>query len=336
MPKPSRVPLIEHLPLPAPFSVHMFPSYYCNFSCNYCVHGLNKTQQQKAHFQKQFMPMAVFQKAIDGLSGFTTRPKAIIFAGHGEPLTNPALADMVRYAKEKDAAERVEIVTNGSLLTHDLSDQLIAAGLDRLRVSLQGLNADDYSRVCGVSIDYSAFISNLAYFYENKKQTDVFIKIIDIAMGKDGNEEHFHALFDSICDTAAIEYLFPFIDQIDHETLGGALVNTKHGDAGAAKVDICAMPFYMQVVLPNGNVTGCCAIQPPVVYGDINERTLAEMWSNDAHTRFLQTQIVGREANPVCCSCTVPDYGMQQGDYLDKHKERLAQMYAACESVYAK
>jgi len=280
--------------------------------------------------------MAVFQKAIDGLSGFTTRPKAIIFAGHGEPLTNPALADMVRYAKEKDAAERVEIVTNGSLLTHDLSDQLIAAGLDRLRVSLQGLNADDYSRVCGVSIDYSAFISNLAYFYENKKQTDVFIKIIDIAMGKDGNEEHFHALFDSICDTAAIEYLFPFIDQIDHETLGGALVNTKHGDAGAAKVDICAMPFYMQVVLPNGNVTGCCAIQPPVVYGDINERTLAEMWSNDAHTRFLQTQIVGREANPVCCSCTVPDYGMQQGDYLDKHKERLAQMYAACESVYAK
>jgi radical SAM protein with 4Fe4S-binding SPASM domain len=328
MPIPPRVPLIEHLPLAAPFSVHIFSSYYCNFSCNYCIHGLNKAQQQKAHFQKQSMSIEIFQKAIDGISGFATRPKAIIFAGHGEPLTNPVLAEMVRYAKEKDVVERVEIVTNGSLLTPVLSAQLIAAGLDRLRVSLQGLNADDYKRVCGIPVDFSALMSNLAYFYKNKGNTDVFVKIIDIAMGNDGSEEQFHELFDSICDTAAIEYLFPFIDQIDHKTLGGALANTKHGDASARRVDICAMPFYMQVVLPNGDVTGCCAIQPPAVFGNVNETPLAKIWNSDAHICFLRAQIAGRKASHVCSGCTVPDYGMQQGDHLDIYKENLEQMYA--------
>ncbi|ACL22181.1 Radical SAM domain protein [Desulfitobacterium hafniense DCB-2] len=324
---PVRVPLIEHLPLATPFAVHMFTSYYCNFKCRYCIHSLDKEEQDKLRFKKQTMPMEIFQKTVDDLQAFPSQVKAMIFAGHGEPLTHPAIADMISYAKLHNAAERVEIVSNGSLLTPSLSDKLIEAKLDRLRISLQGLNEEDYLRVCGTKINFSEFVSYLEYFFRHKQHTDTFIKIIDIALNNPTGSKQFHTIFDSICDTAAIEYLFPFIDQIDHKELSGELQNTKHGDGKAMHVDICAMPFYMLVVLPNGDVTGCCAIQPPVIFGNVMKKTLLEIWNSEERNELLVTQILGRAANPVCKNCTVPDYGMQQGDYLDEYRAQLLRIF---------
>ena len=40
--------------------------------------------------------------------------------------------------------DKVEIVTNGILLTKEMSDRLINSGLDRLRISLQGLDEEKY------------------------------------------------------------------------------------------------------------------------------------------------------------------------------------------------
>ena len=64
-------------------------------------------------------------------------------------------------AKETGITDRTEIVTNGSLLTHKLSDALIHAGLDRLRVSLQGVTAEQYQKTCGAAIDFDRFVEQL-------------------------------------------------------------------------------------------------------------------------------------------------------------------------------
>ena len=74
------------------------------------------------------------------------------------------LPQVIRYIKEHNWAERIELITNGSLLTHDLSDQLIEAGLTRLIVSVQGINTKTYRDVCGYDIDYPRFINELKYF----------------------------------------------------------------------------------------------------------------------------------------------------------------------------
>ena len=49
----------------------------------------------------------------------------------------------------QQVAGRLEIVTNGILLTHELSDKLIDAGLKRLRISGNGLCSADYEKHCG-------------------------------------------------------------------------------------------------------------------------------------------------------------------------------------------
>jgi radical SAM protein with 4Fe4S-binding SPASM domain len=282
-------------------------------------------KQAEIGFIKQSMPFEVFAKVVDDLAALPRKPKVLMFDGHGEPLTHPRIADMVRYAKRRNAAERIEIVTNGSLLTNELSDNLIDAGLDRMRVSLQGCGAAAYERVCGVRLNFDELIDNLRYFYRRKANTDLYVKIIDIAL--DVSKESFHALFDPISDTATIEHLFPNIQQIDHSAMGSELKYAKDNNAYARRVDICPMPFYMAVVLPNGDITGCCYIEPPVAFGNIVKNSLGQIWNDDDRREFLKLQISGRGSNKICKNCKSPDYGAQEGDFLDGHREWISKMF---------
>jgi len=326
MPVPERVELYRILPLDTPLSLHVFPIHRCNFRCTYCLHSLPGETLQSMGFKKEILPFSVFQRAIDDMRTFSKPLKSLIFAGHGEPLLHPDIARMVAYAKEKQVAERVEIVTNGSLLTNDLSDDLISAGLDRLRISVQGVNADIYHMVAGVKIDLNQYISNIRYFYENKNNTDVYIKIIDMALKSDEDEKRFYQLFKSVSDTAAIEYTIPFVNEIDLSEKT-PLKRAKQGHM-PQEVQICPMPFYQMVLLPSGNITGCCAVKPPVVYGSVENASLKDMWENNIRSDFIFTQLTNRWKNSVCRECSVPMYGLQTGDYLDPYKQLLLERYS--------
>jgi MoaA/NifB/PqqE/SkfB family radical SAM enzyme len=278
-------------------------------------------------FVKQNMSFETYERAVSEFTKQPTPLKALIFAGHGEPLTHPRIADMVKLAKQHNIAERVEIVTNGSLLTREMSDALIEAGLDRMRISLQGCDADAYKRVCGVDVDFNEFVGNNEYFYQQKRETDLYVKIIDIALDEQNDAEKFHKIFDGISDTAVVEHLYPFIRLIDHGTLGGDLTLGKDTEQKAMSVNICAMPFYMAVIMPGGDVGGCCAVEAPVIFGNILRESFSEIWNGDTRREFLRLQIGGRRRNKCCAVCNSPDYGTHDADYLDKDSDKLINLF---------
>ena len=320
----QRVALHEHLPLKQPFSLHIYPSFYCNFKCGYCLHSLDAAALEKKGFRRQYMDFDLYRKAVDDVAAQGWHLKAMIFAGHGEPLLHKEIAEMVAYAKGAGITDRTEIVTNGSLLTHELPDALIAAGLDRLRVSIQGVNEEAYRDTSGVSIDFDQLVERLGYFYEHKTVTDVYIKIIDVALKESGDQARFQELFRPIADTAAIEYAIPFVPEIDLGHLSG---NNKQGcDVHAA---ICSMPFYMLVLYPNGDVLPCCSTEIPTVFGNVALQSLGEIWTGRPRTEFLLRQLDGAGTVPVCRECSVPAFGLQEGDSLEGHQARLKRAYQA-------
>ena len=323
----TRTQLHQQLPLKTPFSIHMFVSYFCNFSCKYCLQALSDEALQAKSFYKQFMDFELYKKAVDDMVEFDEKVKALIFAGHGEPLLHKDIARMVAYAKEKQVAQRVEIVTNGSLLTNSLADDLIEAGLDRLRISVQGVNAASYEETMGRQFDFSKFIERLTYFYQKKTHTEVYCKIIDVAMKSRGEEEQFRKIFTPISDEIAIEYEIPFVKEVDNSSFKEDFSCNKQGDkVSGAKV--CSMPFYMMVVTPNGDVVPCCSTDIPLVYGNIKEKTLPEIWKSPMIKGFCRVQLLGnREKHPVCSVCSVPQFGLQSGDYLDEYAEDLLDKY---------
>jgi MoaA/NifB/PqqE/SkfB family radical SAM enzyme len=85
----------------------------------------------------------------------------VFFGGFGEPLAHPELVNMV--ARAKSAGARVEMITNGTLLTPDISRRLIAARLDRLWVSLDGARPESYADI-RLGAELPQVLANLAAF----------------------------------------------------------------------------------------------------------------------------------------------------------------------------
>jgi MoaA/NifB/PqqE/SkfB family radical SAM enzyme len=107
----------------------------CNLECRTCIrNGWNEPLGQ--------MDSATFSCVIDGLRAFSP-PPTIFFGGFGEPLAHPKIVEMV--AQAKALGGRVELITNGTLLTKVVSQGLIAAGLDLLWVSLDGSTPESYA-----------------------------------------------------------------------------------------------------------------------------------------------------------------------------------------------
>ena len=193
---------------------------------------------------KCLLDFDTFKQAIDGLEEFKGRLKLLLFAGLGEPLVNKDIYKMIEYAKKKYIAERIDLLTNAALLTSDVSDRLIEVGLDRLRISLQGLSSQKYYEICGARLSFEDVLSNIRYFSKKRKTTSMYIKIIDIALEKD-QEKLFHELFDPICDVADIEYMCPFTKEIDYAQFDKEYHGTMRNNGYFEGSKACPLPFYM-------------------------------------------------------------------------------------------
>ena len=117
--------------------VYVEPTSRCNLTCRTCIRNAWKEQQGD-------MSVATWERIIDSLKELPTRPD-VFFGGFGEPLLLPDIA--ARVAQAKTVAGKVELITNGILLTEERSRELIAAGLDILWISLDGATPESYSDV---------------------------------------------------------------------------------------------------------------------------------------------------------------------------------------------
>lgn len=331
----KRTPLIDKLPLDTPLGVQVCPSTFCNFRCFYCKHTLdeNKSNSKVGSLSRELMSMETFEKVINQLMEFPRRIELLQFAWLGEPLMNPHISDMVAYAKKAGVANTVSIVTNGSLLTHEMSDKLIMAGLDRLRISLQGFTEKDYLETSKYNMEMSSFIDNIRYFYQHKKSTQVYIKMMDVMLPTKEDEEKFHRMYDDLCDVINIEHLVPLHNEIDISEKKKEFDVTYFG-ANAIENKICSYPFLNLMIAPNGSVYLCDNADEDesgkgMDYGSIYEKTLYMIWNGKEREELLKEIIKGNKEkyNSLCKNCPYPKYHMAKEDRLDPFVDKMIAIY---------
>ena len=133
--------------------LYIEPTNQCNLGCRTCIRNIWDEPMGK-------MSDDVFARIIEGLRDFSP-PPTIFFGGFGEPLFHPEIVRMVAEAKALGAP--VELITNATLLTPDVSRELIKAGLDRLWVSLDGATPESYADIrLGAALPQ--VLENLAHF----------------------------------------------------------------------------------------------------------------------------------------------------------------------------
>lgn len=312
----ERKRLKDVIPLQTPYAIYFFPTNLCNFRCVYCAHssGLKQFEAQYG-LKPESMSLQTFKRAIDQLKEFPQKLKVINLSGQGEPLLNRDIVEMIRYAKQAQVTERIEIISNASLLTHEFSEQLIQAGLDCIRISLQGMTSQKYKEVCGYSLDIDKLFNEIGYFYQIKKQCDVFVKIMDISL-EDGEEEKFYHVFENKSDRMYVEKCKPVYDGVEL-TKGIEVETDRYGRRHKPRM-VCPLPFYMLGILPDGTVSPCETIYIPEKLGNIWDKSLLDIWNGEDLKRFQQMQMDKlRKDNPQCARCCAPDDVTHPEDNLD-------------------
>jgi MoaA/NifB/PqqE/SkfB family radical SAM enzyme len=143
----------------------------CNLTCRTCIRNAWEEPQGD-------MSAENWNRVIESLKVLPSRPD-VFFGGFGEPLLLPSIAEMVKQAKS--VANKVELITNGILLTEQRSRELIEADLDILWISLDGATPESYAdvRLGAVLPQVLENIERMAYLrHETARQPEIGISFV--------------------------------------------------------------------------------------------------------------------------------------------------------------
>jgi len=136
-----------------PSNLYVEVTNRCNSRCQTCV----RTFEQLEPLRDLSLPE--FGGIIDQFSDLDR----VVLHGIGEPLLNPDLVPMVRYAKEKHPSTAVLFNSNAILLDEQRQRALIDAGLDEYRISLDAATSETYARIRGINA-FAVVVKNLRSF----------------------------------------------------------------------------------------------------------------------------------------------------------------------------
>lgn len=322
----NRTKLEEVLPLTTPYSMFVDVCNACNFKCKFCA---IQTSNRELHFKKQVMDIELYKKIIDDISEFEEPLKMLRLTANGEPLLNKDLPEMISYARKKRISEHIEIVTNASLLRPDIGKRLIDAGLNRIRISIEAIDPEEYYKMAQVKIDWEEFKNNIRYFYNNRKQCEVYIKTVDAAVDTEEKQKRFYEEFGDMCDKISVERVIPIWTGYDeiYKDFDIDKKNGLHGDR-IRRVECCPFPFYSFVINPDGQATVCCSDwERKTVVGDANIQSVKEIWNGKQYRNFLMGMLKnGRTQNHEACRvCAYPCYDAV--DDIDPYRQKILEKY---------
>lgn len=315
-----RTKLETVIPLKVPFIINIDPSDLCNFQCKFCPTAdreFNKTISGR----NRIMDFELYKKIVDDICKFEKPIKVLRLYKDGEPLLNPKFPEMVRYAKEKKCADRIDTTTNASLLTPEKSLAIIKAGIDRINISIEGVSQKQYVEFSKYKINFDNLVKNITYLYKNKKNCEIIIKINGDSISEK-DKEKFYEIFGDIADGVYIEHIMSCWPNYE---LKDVKINQEVGIYGQKikEVDVCPYVFYSFSINSDGSVSACFLDWAhKIIIGDVKKESVKDIWNGkkllDYQKMFLEKK---RKGHPVCGVCGQMTHGYT--DDIDAYADEL-------------
>ncbi len=327
--KPVRADEVMPLDLlDTPFSINFWISGSCNFRCKYCSHSLPKGHPGREGMVDGFLSMEDFRLIADSMPEFPQKINCASFCGIGEPLLNPHLADMVAILNMEKLVNITEVTTNASLLTPEVSDRLIDAGLTCLSVSIQGVDQEGYEDICGRKVDVSELVRNLEYFHQHKKNTMVVIKTLDICVKTEEKKRKFEEMFRPYANMLNILHTVRMFQGVDYSGIVPESLDQYTGEK-MHKIPYCFLPFSAIHILPDGGISPCPLPKRPFLIGNIRNMGLKEAWRSPQMLEFLLDNANScKDKYEACRNCEEPNMlsgsAKMPPDLADKIRKAMA------------
>jgi len=243
---------------------------FCNLKCSMCVH---KDMIRK----KGIMPWSLFTKIIDEIADVDKNVRVwMVFFGEALLLKRkkPSIFDMIAYAKSKGLTD-VVLNSNANLLDHKAAQGLIESGLDAIYIGIDAFSPATYGKV-RVGGDYEKTVNNVVNLIKLKKQMNsenpkVFVQFVEMEVNSNEKED-FIKFWTEHGATVKIRPKVSWAGMIDAPNL--VLGNEERWP--------CYWVMQTLSVTDTGKVVTCAVdLDAKYVAGDVNEKSLREIWNNN-------------------------------------------------------
>lgn len=137
-------------------SLYIEPTSHCNLQCAMCARK-NWKNESIGHMESALVKH-IFKTLPDSV-------ERVFFGGVGEPLCHPDILELIRVAKQ--TGRRVELITNGTLLDKEMSQNIIDTKLDMLWVSIDSMQPQS-EEAAKSGAHYVNVLDNVKTFHEER------------------------------------------------------------------------------------------------------------------------------------------------------------------------
>jgi len=288
-----------------PFSLSLEPTTHCNLRCPHCPTG-NKALQRP----EGFMSLDNFKSFIE-----ETAPHLmyLILYFQGEPFLHKNLVEMIRFAKQKRLY--VYTSTNGHHINMELARELVAVGLDKIVISLDGISQEAYTsyRRNGKLSTVKESIKNLIRAKRESKSRHPFIEIQFLALKTNIHEMESVKTYckgigvDKLAFKTAQIYDFETDTEFIPSDTKYARYEKRNGKMEVKKKasNRCFRMWSSAVVTWDGLLVPCCFDKDAShAMGNVFSTKLKSLWRSHAYNAFRQQILKDRNQIDICQNCT--------------------------------
>jgi radical SAM protein with 4Fe4S-binding SPASM domain len=289
-----------------PFTVSIEPTTFCNLRCPECPSGLRKFTRDTGNIS-----LEMYHHVIDQLYPDLFY---LILYFQGEPYLHPLFFQMVEYAWKKNIYTAIS--TNAHFLTDNFAKKTVESGLDRIIISLDGLDQATYEkyRVGGSFDKVLEGTRNLVKWKKELKSPTPYIILQFIVFRT--NERQVPALrklakeigVDKLELKSAQVYNYedgnPFIP------VNESLSRYKKKSDGKYKIDNhlynnCLRMWRGCVITWDGLVVPCCFDKDADHrLGDLKKQSFQEIWRGRVYDEYRKKVFSARKEIDICRNCT--------------------------------
>jgi len=272
-----------HYVVDFPTHVDIETAVSCQMRCPMC-----RRRQMPRDKLQGIMDMGLYRRIIDecALRGVYS----VKLSWRGEPLLNPNISAMVRYAKEKGIRD-VAFLTNGERLTDEVAAGLIDGGLDWISISVDGTDGT-YERIRHPST-YEGIVRKIRSLREARDARGLRKPLIRV-----------QTIYGAIRENPA-EY-FSFWEKVADKVY----IIADQWRASSARFPqdrtyACLEPWRRVVIGWNGLVPQCiCDYDDANPLGDVNLESIHDIWHGKRFNELRESILRGDLfMNHICCDC---------------------------------
>lgn len=284
-----------------PNSINIEITSRCNLKCKFCV---NSSMER----EKQDISNEIFDKIINDIK-YYPEVSCIIPVGLGEPFVNVNWYGLLVKIKKEFSSIPIYIVTNGVLLTRDVTDKIsdILKSDDSLLISINSWDKGEYRKMMGLD-RLDQVNQNIIYLLENKKRGKSHFSIKLQFIRLKGLKNFLHLVCFTLKWKIRVNGTPDVIYIRELENWGGQIDTKQFSTKFKRPRYACPALWSIAMINCEGDIYPCCEQlthkKGSLLLGNIRDITLKEAFNSDKYREIRRNHLNGNwDIYPECKNC---------------------------------